>query len=231
MNVVEFLQKVRSHKLVRIRSLVILAVLSLMLLIGVIAWRFNAIAIFDATLNRAIYRVSPKSIAVLSLDQTSSSESAKLKLTFKILSEEQTEFDSLASKLGLGQKWPEEITVGVTEDSKVWLSSLVPLELNLTLSDTVLEFGNTRIQSLLSSQMRSYDFASGSGQISVSVSGSRDLEIEVVDLKTLIREASRAGELYVSPMLGPVGGVIDKVEAVDLKIVGKQVKGKVVFEK
>lgn len=226
MKIQDLKHKLSSSKFFRIRTLIILAVLSLLLLAGVLIWKLSVVERIDRFLTGVIYRVSPKSTAEVSVEQESASESAYVKLRFVIIPIEQAKFDGLAKKLDLGQSWPSEIAVGVNEETSDWLKGLLPLTLNLTLTEQHLSFGNLTLRGLVSSQVRNeYKYASGSGSLRMNISNVHDIDLEIYDLGSVVREASKSGELYVSPILSQVGGVIDQVKSVNLRIIGNPPAG------
>lgn len=214
----------------RIRNLVILALVSLVILIGTLIWKFNVFESVDRIVNQAIYRVSPKSIARISLDQESSSQSAKIRVDFEVLANDQSSFDELAKRLKIGESWPKEISIGITEEAKIWLKGLLPLDVSLRLKTNELTFGNVTLNSLISAQERSeYQFASGSGEVKLRMSSASDIDLSINDLASVINEASKSGELYVSPNLSKMDGLIEQIESIGLRVAGKRVTGRILF--
>ena len=132
----------------------------------------------------------------------------------------------ISNRFSLGNSWPNNVEIGIDTETQKWLSDLLPVEINLELEGDVLRFSNIYLPALGSSAVRSeYRFASGSGRLDLEMSSVRDLSLKIVDLEELVREASRSGELYTSPVLSRLSGLINGIRSVELEISGKRIKG------
>lgn len=230
MKVSDIASKFHLNNFFRVRSLIILAVLSLTVLLSVIAWRFEVIGRIDQNVGQVIDKFSPKSKVLVSVSQQNASESAVLDLEFAVLDRDQEKYDWLAKSLGWTSGWPKSIKVGISDQTRDWFGDLLPAELIMTLNHEKLTFTNITLQGLLSSVVKDeYRFASGSGKLVAGVGAGHDLEISIKDLASVIDTASKSGELYISPVFASVGLLGDKVQNVNLKIAGKRISGEVEF--
>lgn len=152
----------------------------------------------------------------------------KLKMDFDLLEEDKSNFQTFTNNwFGVSGKI-SNLQIGIDENLKTYLTSSLPLKLNLVISDKNLEFKSQIIPGLKTTLVKNdFEFATRSGKIQIKYSDQSKYQVLIENPTDLANYATSSGILSGSDKISRLFQTLPKVATIELTVSGKNVSGNI----
>lgn len=182
---------------------------------------------------RETYLSGRKSLATLYIDDN------KVKVKFNIADKDRLDALEFSRKLGASEAWMEGISLDLDSGTRNKLSQVLPLELFVSFRKDSLKFKSTQSsfaakfknKALQSAQSKSdFEFATGSGKISLKSQNERDFSLDIKDPSPLLQYATESGQIYLSKKVYDMFPISGNIARIEISVNGKDVSGEILLK-
>lgn len=155
----------------------------------------------------------------------------QLKIDFQIIDEDFQKAANFSNNLGISSDWLLGVSLTLDQRSLFALKQVLPLNPNLNFSDNSLNFSSTKNSDLNSSlPVQNYEISTGSAKLTLSVRGSNDYNLEVIQPDLIVKFATISGQVYLSSQVEQLFPIMSKIAKIVLVVKGKNVSGNILLK-